>query len=113
MEDSINGFSQREKAFEARYLHDEELNFRIKSKRDHLFGLWAAHLLRYADEKAEKYAEDVMMVAVQRNPHEDVLHKVLRDLEAEHIEMSEHRLQKEFERCWETAQEIVMNREET
>jgi len=109
----MDGFSQRKKAFEAKYLHDEELNFRIKSKRDHLFGLWAAHLLGYTDEKANKYAEDVMMVAVQGNPHEGVLHKVLRDLEAEHIEMSDHRLQKEFERCWEAAQEIVMNREET
>ena len=109
----MNGFSQREKAFEAKYLHDEELNFRIKSKRNHLFGLWAAHLLGYMDEEADKYAEDVMMAAVQKNTHENVLQKVLKDLEAEHIEMSEHRLQKEFEKCWEAAQEIVMNREET
>lgn len=108
----MDGFSQRKKVFEAKYLHDEELNFRIKSKQNHLFGLWAAHLLGYIDEEADRYAEDVMMVAVQGNPHEDVLHKVLKDLEAGHIEMSEHRLQKEFARCWETAQEIVMDREE-
>ena len=108
----MNGFSQREKAFEAKYLHDEELNFRIKAKRNHLFGLMAAHLLDYTGEEADRYAEDVMMAAVQGTSHEDVFHRVLRDLEAGCVEMSEHHLQKEFEKCWETAQEIVMNREE-
>jgi hypothetical protein len=64
------------------------------------------------DEKADRYAEEVMMVALQGNPQEDVFHKVLKDLEAAHIEISEYRLQKELEKCWEAAQKIVMNREE-
>lgn len=113
MDDSMDGFSQRKKAFEAKYLHDEELHFRIKAKGNHLFGLLVAHLLGCLDEEAQKYAEDIMMMVVQGTSHEGVIHKVLTDLEAAHIQMSEHQLQKEFEKCWEEAQIIIMNREET
>ena len=110
---SINGFDQRKKAFEAKYLHDEELNFRIQAKRNRLFGLYAAELLGYKGKKAEQYVDEIILVDLQKTQGEDVLHKVLKDLESAKVEISEHRLSKELERCWEMARDSVMSEEES
>jgi hypothetical protein len=111
MGDSMDGFAQRERAFEAKYIHDEDLHFRINARRNHLFALWVAGLLKYSGDKLEKYVEDVILTDVQKTHEEDVLHKVLKDLAAAKVDMSEHRLRKEFERCLETAQKMLMNDE--
>jgi len=112
MDKSMNGFTQRERAFEAKFLHDEELKFRINTKRNHLFGLWAAGLLGFKGEKAERYIADVTLVDCQKTHEDDVLHKVLRDLKAAKIKISEHRVRKELGKCWEVAREMVMNDKE-
>ncbi len=111
MGESTNGFNQREKAFEAQYLHDEELTFRINTKRNRLFGLWAADLLKYKDEKITLYVEEVMGVDLQKIHKDDVLHKVLRDLKAAKIPISEYRVRKELEKCWVLAHAMIMNEE--
>ena len=112
MDKTMNGFTQREKAFEAKYLHDEELNFRISAKRNHLFGLWAAGLLGYTGGKAEYYIEEVILTDCQKTHEDDVLHKVLKDLKAAKIQISEHRVRKELKKCWKTALKMIMNEEE-
>ena len=108
----MNGFSQRKKAFEAKHLHDEELSFRINVKCYHLFGLWAAGLLGYADEKKARYVAETIVIECQKTHDDDVLHKVLRDLEAAKVQISEHRVRKELEKCWEEARKMLMNGEE-
>lgn len=109
----MNGFREREKAFEAKYLHDEELRFRIKVRRNHLFGLWVAGLLGYNGEEADQYVEEIILVDVQKTHEDDVLHKVLRDLEMAKISLSEHRVRKELEKCGEAARKMIMNSEES
>lgn len=108
----MDAFTQREKAFEEKYLHDEELHFRIIARRNHLFGLWVAGLLGYYGEKAEHYIENVILTDVQKSHKEDVLHKVLADLKMARIEMSEHRVRKQLDDCWESAKKMIMNEEE-
>jgi len=111
MDDSMDGFNQRRKAFEAKYLHDEELTYRIHAKRNHLFGLWVAGLLGYRDDGAEKYAQEVILVEIQKTHEDDVIHKVLRDLKARKVKISEHRVRKKLEDCREAAYSIIMNDE--
>ena len=107
----MDAFTQREKAFEEKYIHDEELYFRLIARRNRLFGLWVAGFLGYYGEKAERYVEGVILTDVQKTHQEDVLHKVLKDLKKAKIEMSEHRLQKQLDSCWEVARKMIMNEE--
>ena len=107
----MNGFNRREKGFEAKYLHDEELAFRIKIKRNHLLGLWIAPFLGYFEERADRYAEEIITIEIQKSHEDDLVHKILRDLEAAHVEMSEHQIRKELENCLEKARQIIMNKE--
>lgn len=108
----MDAFTQREKAFEEKYLHDEELQFRLIARRNHLFGLWIAGLLGYYGEKAEQYVEEVILTDVQKSHKQDVLHKVLQDLKKAKVEISEHRVQKQLDDCWEAARKMIMNEEE-
>jgi len=108
---SGDSFKDRETSFETKYFHDEELNFRLQAKRNHLFGLWVVSLLGYTDEKADLYIEEIILVSVQRAHKEDVLSKVLQDLKVAKVDISDHRLRKKLEECEEEARKIMMDDE--
>ena len=109
MGEPTNGFAQREKDFEAKFLHDEELKFRIQSRRNHLFGVWAAEVLGYKGNKAEIYVQEILLIDAQKAHDEDVLHKVLKDFEEAQVDISEHRVRKRLRACWKEAHNFIMN----
>ena len=53
-------FEEREKEFEARFKHDQELQFKVKARRNRLLGLWAAGRMGLAGAAAEAYAKEVV-----------------------------------------------------
>ena len=53
-------FDEREKDFEARYRHDQELQFKVKARRNKLLGLWAAARMGLTGDAAEAYAKEVV-----------------------------------------------------
>jgi hypothetical protein len=44
-------FHERERAFEAKFAHDEEFRFRVGARRDRLFAEWAAEMLGLSREE--------------------------------------------------------------
>ena len=52
-------FSEREQAFEAGFAHDEEVRFKILTRRNALLGRWAADRLGYAGAAADKYVKKI------------------------------------------------------
>lgn len=73
-------FDDRENAFEAKYAHDEEMNFRATARANKLLGLWAAELLGKSGEAASAYAMEVVKADFEEAGHEDVVRKVVADL---------------------------------
>lgn len=73
-------FDDREKAFEQKYAHDQEMQFRAEARRNKLLGLWAAELMGREGEEAEAYAREVIHADFEEAGHEDVVRKVARDL---------------------------------
>jgi len=69
--------SDREKAFENKYAHDQDKKFRVIARRNKLMGLWAAQLLGKAD--AEAYAKEVVAADFEEAGDEDVIRKVAGD----------------------------------
>lgn len=83
----MSGMSDREKAFENKYAHDQELKFKIEARRNKLLGLWAAGLLGKTD--AEEYAKEVVASDFEEAGHEDVFRKVQGDLSAAGVAVTE------------------------
>ena len=46
-------FPERERAFEAKFAHDEELRFRVGARRARLFAEWAAEMLGLSREEGD------------------------------------------------------------
>jgi hypothetical protein len=74
-------FDDREKAFENKYAHDEDMKFRAEARRNKLMGLWVADLLGKSGEDAADYAKAVVKADFEEAGHEDVMRKVLGDLD--------------------------------
>jgi len=73
-------FNDREGAFEAKYAHDSEMQFRVDARRNRLVGLWAAGLLGKTGDEANDYAMSVVKADFQEPGIEDVVKKVAGDL---------------------------------
>ena len=73
-------FDDRESAFENKFAHDAEMQFRAEARRNKLLGLWAAALLGKTGDEAEAYAREVVKADFEEAGHEDVIRKVAGDL---------------------------------
>ncbi len=73
-------FDDRERAFETKFAHDEEMKFRVNARRMKLLGLWAAELLGKTGADAQAYAIEVVKSDFEEAGHEDVVRKVAADL---------------------------------
>ncbi|HKJ62871.1 MAG TPA: DUF1476 domain-containing protein [Hyphomicrobiales bacterium] len=85
-------FDEREKAFEQKFFHDEELRFRATARRNKLFGIWAAEKMGLSGSEAEDYAKTVVKADLQEAGDEDVLRKVDGDLKAKGANVSDTEL---------------------
>ena len=82
-------FDDREKAFETKFAHDEEMRFRITARRNRLLGEWAARQMGLSDVEAESYAKDVVRSDFEEAGDHDVVRKVLGDLTSAGVECDE------------------------
>lgn len=73
-------FDDRENAFENKFAHDAEMQFKAEARRNKLLGLWAADLMGKTGEEAADYAKEVVKSDFEEAGHEDVYRKVSGDL---------------------------------
>jgi len=73
-------FDERENAFENKFAHDAEMQFKAEARRNKLLGLWAAGLMGMDGSAAEAYAKEVVKADFQEAGHEDVYRKLAGDL---------------------------------
>lgn len=105
----VTTFNDREKAFEDKYKHDQELQFRVEVRRNKLLGLKVAELLDLKGDAADAYAKEVVASDFEEAGDEDVFRKVFGDLQAKNVDFSEHRLRKLMEDLREEAKNQVMS----
>jgi hypothetical protein len=102
-------FDKREKEFEARFKHDQELQFKITARRNRLLGLWAAQRLGLLGEAAEAYAERVVAAQLQPGGNKMVVDKLAIDLGAKDPTFTAARIRFERDHFTEQAKRQLMN----
>ena len=105
----MTSFGDREKAFEDKYKHDQELQFKVEARRNKLLGLWIAELLGKSEDEAADYAKEVIASDFEEPGDDDVVRKVMADLEKSGTDLSEHRLRNKMDELLAEAKEQVMN----
>lgn len=73
-------FDDRKNAFENKFAHDAEMQFKAIARRNKALGLWAAGLLGKTGSDAEDYAIEVVRADFEEAGHDDVVRKVAGDL---------------------------------
>ena len=76
----MSTFDDRENAFENKFAHDEEMQFKAEARTNKLLGLWAAELLGKTGDDANAYAIEVVKSDFEEAGHDDVIRKVAGDL---------------------------------
>lgn len=102
-------FDDREKEFEARFKHDEELRFKVTARRNRLLGLWAAEKMGLLGEAAEAYAKTVVAAEFDHGGDKHVVEKLVADLTAKGQSVSEAQVQFELDHFAERAKQQVMS----
>ncbi|MEM9425872.1 MAG: DUF1476 domain-containing protein [Pseudomonadota bacterium] len=82
----MSTFDDRENAFENKFAHDAQMQFKADARRNKLLGLWVAELLGKSGDEAEAYAKEVVKSDFEEAGHEDVFRKVSGDLGAKATE---------------------------
>jgi hypothetical protein len=90
----MSTFDEREKGFERKFAHDEELKFRATARRNKLLGLWAAEQMGLGGEEAQAYAKEVVKADLAEPGEEDVFRKLRADFDAKGIEQSDHQIRR-------------------
>ena len=90
----MTSFDERERAFEKKFVLDEELKFRAEARRNRLLAQWAAEKLGLTGAEVDEYVKAVRKADLLEKGDEDVFRKVKQDLDDKGVPISEIELRK-------------------
>jgi hypothetical protein len=90
-------FDKREEGFEKKFALDEELKFKAEARRDKLLGLWVAEKLGITGDAAGAYAKEVVAADFEEAGDADVVRKVMKDLGAKGIDITEQQIRQKMD----------------
>ena len=87
----MSSFDEREKSFEKKFAHDEELQFKVSARRNKYIGQWASQILGYNADQEKEYIQSVIKADFAEAGDEDVFRKIKQDLKNYNINDEEIR----------------------
>ena len=96
-------FDKREEGFEKKFALDEEQKFKAEARRNRLLGMWAAEKLGITGDAATAYAREVVAADFEEAGDGDVVRKVLGDMTAKGIALTELELRAKMDELMATA----------
>lgn len=99
----MSNFDNRQKGFEGKFVHDQELQFKASARRNKLLGLWAAGLMGKTGDEAAAYAKEVIKADFEEAGDDDVFRKVRADFDAAGVDQSDHQLRRQMDELMATA----------
>tara|TARA_B100000686_G_scaffold232817_1_gene240431 strand:+ start:902 stop:1210 length:309 start_codon:yes stop_codon:yes gene_type:complete len=81
----MSSFDEREKSFEKKFAHDEELQFKISARKNKYIAQWVSQILGYNLDQEKEYIQSVIKADFAEAGDEDVFRKVKEDLKNHNI----------------------------
>ena len=81
----MSSFDERQKGFEKKFAHDEELQFKVSARRNKYIGEWASKILGYNPDQEKEYIQSVIKADFAEAGDEDVFRKIKTDLKDQNI----------------------------
>lgn len=86
----------REKSFEAKWAHDEEMRFKVYARRNKLLGVWAAGQMGLTGAAVDAYSAEVVASDFEKPGEEDVFEKLRKDFDAKGIAVTDHTIRRQM-----------------
>jgi hypothetical protein len=93
----MTSFDKREEAFEKKFAHDQDMQFRARARRDKMLGLWAAEKLGLSGGDAEVYATELMASEIDTPGDDGIFLKIRKDFDAKAVTQSDHQIRRAME----------------
>ncbi len=93
----MSTFDERKKGFEAKYLQDQEVQFKVRAIRNKLVGQWAASLIKPNDEN--DYISEVRSADLEKPGDDDIIDKLLEDFNLKNLNIDRNEIKKKIEEC--------------
>jgi hypothetical protein len=101
-------FDEREKGYEAKLTHDEDVKFRSHARGNHLLGLWAAEKLGKSGQPAEDYANALIQADLEGNGDESAFAKLRADFAAAGLALSDGQIRSKMAELFAKASEDII-----
>ena len=90
-------FDERETAFEAKFAHDQDVQFRVFARRNHLLGLWAGEKLGKTGDALAEYSMAVVAADIEERGDDDVLRKVAGDFKKANMTVADREIREKMD----------------
>lgn len=102
-------FDSREKNFENKFAHDEELIFKARARRNHLLGLWAAEKHGKSGADAESHAKEFLLSTLDAGVNDTAIATRLhQELSGKHADLTEKSITQVIADLYEKAKTQIM-----
>lgn len=89
-------FDEREKAYEKKFAHDQDLRFKAESRRNKMIAEWAAEKMGLTGGAVEDYVKAVRKADLAEKGDEDVVRKLVKDLADKGVKVADAEIRKQL-----------------
>lgn len=104
----MSNFSERERAFENYFVHQQELYFQIIALRNKIFADWVAGQIGLDETLKKLYTEEIAQLLLKEGSDIHLLRKALTDLNIKGITMTLSDIDKKLNECYEIARQELL-----
>lgn len=104
-------FDDRNKAFENKFAHDKEIDFKVQARTTKLLARWAAAKMGMAEIDAKTYAIKMVEADLEIPGTEDVVQFLISDFTKAGITVAEYEIRNEMEKQFLVARQQLLDGE--
>ncbi len=88
----MSQFKDREKAFESKFAHDAEMQFKAEARRNRKLAAYVGEKLGMSGTEIEKFATTLIVADLKEAGDDDVVAKILEHASAKNVELDAEEL---------------------
>lgn len=89
-------FDEREKSFEKKFAHDQDLKFKAESRRNRMIAEWAGAKLGFSGTTLDDYVKAVRKADLAEKGDDDVVRKIMKDFSDKGVPLAEAELRRQL-----------------
>ncbi|MDA0781628.1 MAG: DUF1476 domain-containing protein [Rickettsiales bacterium] len=90
-------FDDRQKAYENKFVHDQEREFKVRARANILTAKWAAEKMHFEGSDIDAYATEVVDYSFSNSGESAVIEKMLTDIRSKGFEVDEKEVKNQYQ----------------